>query len=100
MAGRPTYRVEISRPAYKQLDGLPPKLARRIAKKINSLETNPRPHGVEKLEGEVDLYRVRVGDYRVIYSIEDERLLVLVIRIGDRKDVYRRRCPALPPRAC
>jgi mRNA interferase RelE/StbE len=62
---------------------------RRISAKIDSLKTNPRPSGVEKLSGEEDLYRVRVGDYRILYQIHDRILLVLILRIGHRQDVYR-----------
>ncbi len=57
------------------------------------LEENPRPHGVEKLEAKERLYRVYVGpgkDYRVIYQIQDDTLLIVVVKVGDRKDVYRR----------
>ena len=60
---------------------------------ILRLEENPRPHGIEKLEAKAKLYRVYAGpgkDYRVIYQIQHEKLLVLVVRVGDRKDVYRR----------
>jgi mRNA interferase RelE/StbE len=64
-------------------------MQQRIAGKINDLVQEPRPMGVEKLEGEDDLYRVRVGDYRVVFTISDERLIVLVVRIAHRKDVYR-----------
>jgi mRNA interferase RelE/StbE len=85
----PQYQIEFSKPAEKRLAKLPTKTRRRIADKIDGLAQEPRPHGVEKLETEEDLYRIRVGDYRIIYSIEDRRLLVLVLDIGDRKDVYR-----------
>lgn len=60
---------------------------------ILSLEENPRPHGVEKLETKEKLWRIHVGpgkNYRVIYQIRDEVLLVLVVKVGDRKEVYRR----------
>ena len=63
----------------------------RIAPKIEALADEPRPPGVKKLAGEEELYRIRVGDYRVIYAIEDAELVVLVVMVGDRKDVYRRR---------
>jgi mRNA interferase RelE/StbE len=61
----------------------------RVARKIDALADNPRPPGVEKLRGGEDLWRVRVGDYRVIYAIRDEILVLLVIRIGHRREVYR-----------
>jgi mRNA interferase RelE/StbE len=56
-----------------------------------ALADDPRPHGSEKLKGSRDQYRLRVGTYRVIYEIRDDRLIVLVLRIGHRKDVYRRK---------
>jgi mRNA interferase RelE/StbE len=63
----------------------------RIAARIDALSRNPRPPGNEKLKGDDGLYRVRQGDYRIIYTIKDAELLVLVITIGNRRDVYRRR---------
>jgi len=69
---------------------LPQDVRQRIDARIQSLADNPRPPGVEKLGGEERLYRVRVGDYRVVYSIEDDVLLVLVVRIGHRGEVYRK----------
>lgn len=54
-----------------------------------TLEANPRPPGAKKLRGESDLWRVRVGDYRILYSIEEARLVVLVVKIGHRREVYR-----------
>jgi mRNA interferase RelE/StbE len=62
---------------------------RRIAWKIDRLADNPRPRGAKALKGPLSLYRIRVGDYRVIYQIQDAALLVLVVRIGSRGDVYR-----------
>lgn len=88
--GEPRYTVEFSRPAARELAGLPQDARQRIAARIDALAVNPRPNGVEKLKGEDDQYRVRVGDYRVIYTIRDARLIVLVLRIGDPRDVYRR----------
>ena len=61
----------------------------RVARKIDSLAGNPRPLGVEKLRGAQNLWRVRVGDYRIIYTVRDEVLLVLLVRIGNRREVYR-----------
>jgi mRNA interferase RelE/StbE len=62
----------------------------RIAARIDSLSKNPRPLGSEKLKGLEDLYRVRQGDYRIIYTIKDADLVVVVITIGNRREVYRR----------
>jgi mRNA interferase RelE/StbE len=64
-----------------------------VSRDILRLEENPRPHGVEKMETKEKLYRVYVGpgkNYRVVYQIRDEALLVLVVKVGDRKEVYRR----------
>lgn len=58
-------------------------------RKIQELEENPRPFGLKKLVAEENLYRIRVGDYRIIYQIQDKILLILVIKIGHRKDIYR-----------
>jgi mRNA interferase RelE/StbE len=81
---------EIASPAVETLRNLPRTDQRRVAARIDALAENPRPPGVEKLEGADDLYRIRAGDYRIVYRIEDERLIVLVIRIGHRREVYRR----------
>jgi len=62
----------------------------RVSRKIDALAQDPRPAGVEKLEGEADIYRVRDGNFRIIYRIEDRKLLILVLLVGDRRDVYRR----------
>jgi mRNA interferase RelE/StbE len=83
-----SYSVLIKSSAAKELERLPEKLRRQLAKRIRALGENPRPVGAEKLTGE-ELYRVRQGDHRVIYSIEDAVLTVLVIRVGNRRDVYR-----------
>lgn len=85
------YTVRITRPAKQALRKIDRKDQQRIAARINQLAADPRPEGTRKLSGEQDLYRVRVGDYRVIYQVEDQALVVLVIRIGHRRDVYRRR---------
>ncbi len=62
----------------------------RVSRKIDALAQDPRPAGVKKLEGEADIYRVRDGNFRIIYRIEDRKLLILVLLVGDRRDVYRR----------
>lgn len=84
------YRVQILPAAARALAALPHEAQRRVDAKILSLADNPRPPGVEKLAGEEALYRVRAGDYRVVYTIEDRVLLVLVVRIGHRGEMYRR----------
>jgi mRNA interferase RelE/StbE len=84
------YQVQLTSRAQRDLRALDRAVQRRIAAAIDGLAANPRPPGVEKLSGEGDLYRVRVGEYRVVCSIEAERLVVLVILIGHRSDVYER----------
>jgi mRNA interferase RelE/StbE len=74
-------------PAAKQLVKMDRPIRRRIDAAISSLGENPRPPGCKKLVG-VDAWRIRVGDWRIIYQIRDERLIVLVLRVGHRRDVY------------
>jgi mRNA interferase RelE/StbE len=81
------WTVWILPPAAKQLAKLEKVIARRIGQAITALGDNPRPPGSKKLTG-VDSWRIRVGDWRVIYQIQDDRLTVLVVRIGYRRDVY------------
>jgi mRNA interferase RelE/StbE len=83
------YRVDITPTARRQLADLPRSVRRRIDEKILALAANPRPRGSVKLAGSEDVYRVRVGDYRILYTIRDEVLLVVVVKIGHRRDVYR-----------
>ena len=84
------YRVLIKTSAAREIEAVDQKKDRqRIVARIRSLGEEPRPHGSEKLAGENERYRLRVGRYRVIYSIEDKDLLVFVVRIAHRKDVYR-----------
>ena len=85
-----SYRVLIKASAAKEIEAVDPKKDRqRIVAAIRSLADNPRPPGCEKLAGEGDRYRIRVGRYRIIYSVGDGELLVVVVRVGHRKDVYR-----------
>ena len=84
------YSVEIRTSAIKELEAVVPKRERqRIARKIAALGDDPRPRGCEKLAAEGDRYRVRQGRYRIIYSVDDPALLVDVVKIGHRKEVYR-----------
>jgi len=71
------------------LEKLPAETRRRLFAKIDSLRTNPRPRGSRKLEGGGGALRVRVGDHRILYEVHDERLRILVLVVGPRKDVYR-----------
>ena len=85
-----SYRLLIKPSAAKELEAVDPRKDRqRIVAGIRSLAEDPRPPGCEKLAGEDDRYRIRVGRYRVIYSVGDGELLVVVVRVGHRKDVYR-----------
>lgn len=85
-----TYRITLSGPALDWLaDCLDAKLKRRIADAIDRLSTNPRPAGCVKLTGESDVWRVRVGEYRLLYEIHDAQLHLLVIRIAKRSEAYR-----------
>ena len=84
-----TYKIEFAKQAAKQFKALPRQEQQRLKTKIDNLEIDPLPPGVVKLSGEKNLYRIRVGNYRIIYSIQDSRLLILIVKIGHRKDVYR-----------
>ena len=83
-----SYRLLIKRSAAKELEELPLQARRRVASRIDALGTLPRPPGVEKLSGR-EKYRIRQGDYRVLYSIDDDTQTVTVVKIGHRRDVYR-----------
>ncbi|MBI4617220.1 MAG: type II toxin-antitoxin system RelE/ParE family toxin [Planctomycetes bacterium] len=83
------YRVEFAPAALRALRALPRDVQRRLRPRIDALTEDPRPAGARKLSGAETLYRVRAGEYRVVYAVEDDRLLVLVVRIGHRRDVYR-----------
>jgi mRNA interferase RelE/StbE len=87
---RRRYRIEVKPSAVKALAGIPKPDRLRIGRVIEALADDPRPMGAVKLAGEDELYRVRSGDYRVVYQIQDRVLLVLVVRVGQRRDVYRR----------
>ena len=84
------YKVIIPKPIQKQLDELQKDLKIRITDRILALAENPRPDGVVKLKGIENEYRIRIGDYRVRYEIEDQNLIVLVLDCRHRRDVYRK----------
>jgi mRNA interferase RelE/StbE len=84
-----TYAVELRPSARRELLKLPRQDQIRLIRAMDVLANQPRPKGVKKLTGVENLYRIRVGDYRVVYQIQDDRLIVLVVWIGHRKDVYR-----------
>jgi mRNA interferase RelE/StbE len=83
------YSITFARSARKELESLPPQLGQRILGKIAALSSGPRPAGVKKLHGEDDLWRIRVGDYRVIYEINDAAKTVDIAVIRHRSEVYR-----------
>ena len=83
------YKVSIKRSAVKEIEAIPQKKERqRIIRRIGQLAKDPHPSGSKKLSGN-DKYRVRQGSYRIVYSIEDYELIVVVVKVGHRKDVYR-----------
>jgi mRNA interferase RelE/StbE len=83
-----SYSLRIKPSAVKELEALPPKDRRKIIARIEGLASEPRPHGCEKLSG-LEQYRVRQGDHRVVYSVDDDARLVLVVKVGHRREVYR-----------
>lgn len=84
------YSVRFERRAEKELKRLDTRDRKRVFRAIEALADEPRPKGVKKLKGETtDIWRVRVGSYRVLYTIKEDHLVVFVVRIGHRKDVYQ-----------
>ena len=84
-----SYSVVIKRSAEKELRKLPPGDLRRVIDRLNGLAQSPRPSGCEKLSGEADQYRIRQGDYRIVYGIDDDARLVEIVKIGHRREIYR-----------
>jgi mRNA interferase RelE/StbE len=82
------FQVILPKSVQKELDRLPDEIANRILARLSTLETNPRPADVKKLKGR-DAWRIRVGDYRVIYEIHDRVLQIIVITVGHRREIYR-----------
>lgn len=82
------YRLEVSHIAHRQVRKLPPSTQHRINRAIAGLGENPRPHGTRKLTAR-EGYRIRVGDYRVLYKVDDEARIVTIYRVMSREDVYR-----------
>lgn len=83
------YAVVFARSARKELQALDQSIAVRILKRIEALSVEPRPSGVRKLEGAPDLWRIRVGDWRVVYRISDSERLIDIIAVRHRRDAYR-----------
>ncbi len=84
------YRVVFRKSITRDMRRIPNRDLRRILDTIHALSEDPRAPGVEKLSGQ-ERYRVREGDYRIIYEVKDDQVIVVVVKIGHRKDVYRRR---------
>jgi mRNA interferase RelE/StbE len=82
------FQIILPKSVQKELDRLPDEIARRILTRLAGLETNPRPANVKKLKGR-DAWRIRVGNYRVIYEIHDRVLQIIVITVGHRREIYR-----------
>ena len=85
-----SYRIAFKQSVTKDLRPLPKRDVARILKRINSLVDNPRPPGCEKLSGQ-ERYRVRQGVYRILYEIQDEEVVVTIVKVGHRRDVYKDR---------
>ena len=83
-----SYRLEVKRSAAKEIADLPKAECKRVAAKIQLLASDPRPHGCEKLSG-AEKYRIRQGNYRILYEIDDGTKSVTIVRVGNRKEVYR-----------
>ena len=84
------YTVYVAPAADRDLRKLSNSVQRRIVSAIEALADDPRPPGVKKLAGQADnLWRIRVSDYRIVYQIQDERIVVLILRVGQRGDIYR-----------
>jgi len=84
-----TYRIQFVRSAAKAYSRLDPVLQRRVDRELNRLKEMPRHAGVIRLQSADELYRVRIGDLRLLFSVEDQILLVLIVKIGHRGSVYR-----------
>lgn len=85
------YRIDFAKSARKELENLPHKEQRRVADAIGKLSANPRHNGVIKMTNKGDQYRVRVGNYRIVFCIFDREVVVFVVAIDNRKDIYRKR---------
>ncbi|MBD2679604.1 MULTISPECIES: type II toxin-antitoxin system RelE/ParE family toxin [Nostoc] len=84
-----SYEVKFSNSAKKQFRKLPLDIQQRIQTKINDLAIEPRPNGVKKLQGDDNSYRIRVGDYRLVYEIDDNVLIITVIKVRHRSEIYK-----------
>ncbi len=84
------YKIQVSGTAEKVLKKIPKKDIVKVVQAIQQLAINPFPEGCRKLKGEEDIYRVRQGNYRIIYEIEGKKLVILILKIGHRKDIYKK----------
>jgi mRNA interferase RelE/StbE len=91
-----SYSVEWKRSALKELRDLPKEAVSRIVDAVEELSSEPHPQGSRKLVGTDHTYRIRIGDYRIVYSVWASQLVVEIIRVGHRKDVYRSRAAPRP----
>ena len=82
------YKIEIKKSAAKEISKLPKVALRRIVDKIQTLSSDPRPSGCKKLSGD-EKYRIRVGVYRILYSVDDEIVVIFIVKVGHRKDIYK-----------
>ena len=85
----PRYKVLIKKSAVKEIEALPEQNRLRVGAIIDGLANEPRPHGSQKIHGASNVYRQRDGDYRIVYEIRDRELVVTVVQVGNRREVYR-----------
>lgn len=83
------YRLEFTASALRELRSLDAQTQRRVSVRLTSLCDDPLPSGVKKLQGLPGHFRIRIGDYRVIYRVDGQRVVIVIVRIGHRRDVYR-----------
>ena len=84
-----SYKIEWKNSAYKELQKLPRPMITKVIAAVSDLSNDPYPQGVKKLLGSEHSYRIRLGDYRVVYEIIENRLIIEIVRVRHRKDVYR-----------
>ena len=84
-----SYKITFAPSASREFKKLTKELQLRLRPAIDALAVEPRPNGATKLAGQTDLYRIREGDYRIVYTVQDAVLVVVVVAIGDRKEIYR-----------
>ena len=85
------WEVRFRPSALREFRALPGNAQARVGQRLDSLRSEARPPGVQKLEGGEGFYRIRVGDYRIVYAIDDPARIVFIVKVGHRGDVYRRR---------